>query len=129
MLVYLGITAFIALFGFVYEQFSHNVHTFYMWFAWIWVLGFGFVPYLLFYLLPIKRVPGLISESIYNFGVAMITFRSIYKGVIIIYNTTGEDMIMAYTIISIVSLVGGALLYAIGLLLNKKEEDQNWFLF
>lgn len=125
MLVYLGITAFIALFGFVYEQFSHNVHTFYMWFAWIWVLGFGFVPYLLFYLLPIKRVPGLISESIYNFGVAMITFRSIYKGVIIIYNTTGDDMIMAYTIISIVSLVGGALLYAIGLLLNKKEEDQN----
>ena len=125
MLVYLGITAFIALFGFVYEQFSHNVHTFYMWFAWIWVLGFGFVPYLLFYLLPIKRVPGLISESVYNFGVAMITFRSIYKGVIIIYNTTGDDMIMAYTIISIVSLVGGALLYAIGLLLNKKEEDQN----
>ena len=125
MLVYLGITAFIALFGFVYEQFSHNVHTFYMWFAWIWVLGFGFVPYLLFYLLPIKRVPGLVSESIYNFGVAMITFRSIYKGVIIIYNTTVDDMIMAYTIISIVSLVGGALLYAIGLLLNKKEEDQN----
>ena len=125
MLVYLGITAFIALFGFVYEQCSHNVHTFYMWFAWIWVLGFGFVPYLLFYLLPIKRVPGLVSESVYNFGVAMITFRSIYKGVIIIYNTTGDDMIMAYTIISIVSLVGGALLYAIGLLLNKKEEDQN----
>ena len=55
----------------------------------------------------------------------MITFRSIYKGVIIIYNTTGDDMIMAYTIISIVSLVGGALLYAIGLLLNKKEERQN----
>ena len=125
MLIYLGITAFIALFGFVYEQFSHNVHTFYMWFAWIWVLGFGFIPYLLFYLLPIKRVPGLVSESVYNFGVAMITFRSIYKGVIIIYNTTGDDMIMAYTIISIVSLVGGALLYAIGLLLNKKEERQN----
>ena len=125
MLIYLGITAFIALFGFVYEQFSHNVHTFYMWFAWIWVLGFGFIPYLLFYLLPIKRVPGLVSESVYNFGVAMITFRSIYKGVIIIYNTTGDDMIMAYTIISIVSLVGGAFLYAIGLLLNKKEEDQN----
>lgn len=125
MLIYLGITAFIALFGFVYEQFSHNVHTFYMWFAWIWVLGFGFIPYLLFYLLPIKRVPGLVSESVYNFGVAMITFRSIYKGVIIIYNTTGDGMIMAYTIISIVSLVGGALLYAIGLLLNKKEEDQN----
>lgn len=125
MLMYLGITAFIALFGFVYEQFSHNVHTFYMWFAWLWVFVFGFIPYLLLYLLPIKRVPGFLSECVYNFGVAMITFRSIYMGVIIIYNTTGEAMIMTYTIISIISLVVGAVLYITGLLLNKKEEHQN----
>lgn len=123
--MYLGITAFIALFGFVYEQFSHNVHTFYMWFAWLWVFVFGFIPYLLLYLLPIKRVPGFLSECVYNFGVAMITFRSIYMGVIIIYNTTGEAMIMIYTIISIISLVVGAVLYITGLLLNKKEEHQN----
>lgn len=123
--MYLGITAFIALFGFVYEQFSHNVHTFYMWFAWLWVFVFGFIPYLLLYLLPIKRVPGFLSECVYNFGVAMITFRSIYMGVIIIYNTTGEAMIMTYTIISIISLVVGAVLYITGLLLNKKEEHQN----
>ena len=125
MLMYLGITAFIALFGFVYEQFSHNVHTFYMWFAWLWVFVFGFIPYLLLYLLPIKRVPGFLSECVYNFGVAMITFRSIYMGVIIIYNTTGEAMIMTYTIISIISLVVGTVLYITGLLLNKKEEHQN----
>ena len=123
--MYLGITAFIALFGCVYEQFSHNVHTFYMWFAWIWVLGFGFIPYLLLYLLPIKRVPGFLTECVYNFGVAMITFRSIYMGVIIIYNTTGDNMIMAYTILSIIGLTVGVILYIIGLLLNKKQEAHN----
>ena len=125
MLIYLGITAFIALFGCVYEQFSHNVHTFYMWFAWIWVLGFGFVPYLLLYLLPIKQMPGYLTECVYNFGVAMITFRSIYKGVIIIYNTTGDDMIMAYTVLAIIGLASGLVLYIIGLLLNKKQESKN----
>ena len=122
MMVYLGITAFIALFGCVYEQFSHNVHTFYMWFAWIWVLIFGFVPYLLLYLLPIQKVPSMIPECIYNLGVALLTFRSIYKGVIIIYNTTGDAMILAYTILSIGCLSLGITLYIIGLLLNRKTE-------
>ena len=124
MLLYLGITAFLALFGFVYEQFSHNVHTFYMWFAWIWVLGFGFIPYLLLYLLPVKWMPGVLTESVYNFGVAMITVRSIFKGVIIIYNTTGDTMILAYTIIAIVSLSLGVILYLAGLLINKENFDE-----
>ena len=124
LIAYIGITAFIALFGFVYEQFSHNVHTFYMWFAWIWPLGFGVIPYLLLYLLPIKKVPGLISESIYNLGVALLTARSIYIGVIVIYNTTGETMILIYTILSIVCLTLGVLLYFVGLFLNKEEQAQ-----
>lgn len=122
LLVYIGITAFIALFGAVYEQYSHNVHTFYMWFAWIWVLGFGVVPYALLYFLPIKWVPGTLTESIYNLGVAILTVRSIYKGVIIIYNTTGDNMILGYTIISISCLLTGVVLYTIALLLKKKAE-------
>ena len=123
MVLYLGITAFIALFGIVYEQFSHNVHTFYMWFAWIWPLIFGFIPYLLFYVLKAKRVPGLLSESIYNFGVAMLTLRSVFKGVIIIYNTTSDTMVLVYTILAVVSLSIGVILYITGLLINKKEES------
>ena len=121
LIAYLGITAFIALFGFVYEQFSHNVHTFYMWFAWIWPLGFGVVPYLLLYLLPIKKVPGLISESVYNLGVALLTARSIYIGVIVIYNTTNDSMVLVYTIVSIVCLCLGASMYLVGLLINSDK--------
>ena len=93
-----------------------------MWFAWIWPLIFGFIPYLLFYLLPIKKVPGIITESVYNFGVAMLTVRSIYMGVIIIYNTTGDTMITIYTILSIVSLTLGAALYVLGLFISEKEK-------
>lgn len=124
VLIYTGITLFIALFGAVYEQFSHNVHTAYMWFAWAWVLGFGLIPYLLLYLLPIKKMPGQITECVYNLGVAMITVRSIYIGVILIYNTTGDDMILAYTIISIVLLSLGVLMYTYGLFFSKKEQTQ-----
>ena len=124
MVLYLGITAFIALFGIVYEQFSHNVHTFYMWFAWIWPLIFGFIPYLLLYVLKIKRVPGLLTESFYNFGVAMLTVRSVFKGVIIIYNTTSDVMVLVYTILAIVSLLAGVALYITGLLINKKAEGR-----
>ena len=129
VLSYVGITAFIALFGAVYEQFSHDVHTPYMWFAWVWVLGFGLIPHLLLYLLPLKKVPGLLSGSIYNFGVAMITSRSIFIGVVTIANTPNQKWEVAYLVISIIALVGGVLLYLIGLSMDKnavkKEEKQS----
>lgn len=121
LFLYLGITVFIVVFAAVYERFSHDVYSFHMWFAWIWVLGFGVVPYLLFFFLPIKKVPGYLTECFYNFGVAMLTIRSIYIGVVDIYGTSREGMITVYTVISIVFLSIGVLLYIIGLLLNKKE--------
>lgn len=123
MVLYIGITAFIALFGIVYEQFSHHVDTFYMWFAWIWPLIFGFVPYLLLYVLKAPRVPGLLSECFYNLGVALLTVRSVFKGVIIIYNTTNDGVVLVYTILTVVSLSIGVILYITGLLINKKEES------
>lgn len=69
-------------------------------------------------------MPGTLTESIYNLGVAMLTVRSIYMGVIIIYNTTGDNMVLVYTVISIVCLSVGALLYIIGLLLNRKTKTE-----
>ena len=90
-----------------------------MWFAWAWVLGFGVVPYLLLYLLPIKYVPGTITENIYNFGVAMITTRSIFIGVIYIYGTTHEKMILVYSILSIIFLVTGVIMYITFWLIKK----------
>ena len=92
-----------------------------MWFAWIWPLIFGFVPYLLLYVLKAPRVPGLLSECFYNLGVALLTVRSVFKGVIIIYNTTNDGVVLVYTILTVVSLSIGVILYITGLLINKKE--------
>ena len=119
---YIAITAFIAIFGFVYEQFSHNVHSFFMWFAWLWSLGFGVGAYVLLYFLPVKRVPGMITECIYNLGVALLTAGSIYKGVIDIYGTTADVMISTYFILG-ASFVGiGLFLYIIFLAIPKQEK-------
>ena len=120
LILYIGITAFIALFGFVYEQFSNGVNSNYMWFAWVWVLGFGVVPYLLLYLLPIKRVPGTITECVYNLGVAVLTTRSIFLGVLQIYGKTNSKMVIVYTVLAILFLVAGVALYIYGLF-SKKE--------
>ena len=126
VIAYIGITAFIALFGAVYEQYSHNVHTPYMWFAWVWVLCFGLVPHLLLYFLPVKYVPGIVSGSTYNFGVAMITTRSIYIGVTTIANTPNHQWEVIYLIVSLLFLIGGAILYGMGFALPKdKETEEN----
>ena len=124
LLLYIGITAFIALFGFVYEQFSHGVNSNYMWFAWAWVLGFGVIPYLLLYLLPIKRVPGTLTECVYNLGVAILTTRSIFIGVLEIYGKTNSKMVVVYTILAVLFLAAGVALYIYGLFSKKEETEE-----
>ena len=123
LMLYVGITAFIALFGFVYEQFSHGINSNYMWFAWAWVLGFGVLPYLALFLLPIKKVPGTLSECVYNLGVAILTTRSIFIGVLQIYGKTNSKMVLVYTILAIVFLVAGVALYLYGLFTQRKKQN------
>ena len=123
LVLYIFLTVFIALFGFVYEQFSNGVNSNYMWFAWVWVLGFGVLPYLVLYFLPIKKVPGTISECAYNLGVAILTTRSIFLGVLQIYGKTNSKMVIVYTILVIVCFIASVALYLYGLF-SKKEETK-----
>ena len=123
LILYIFLTAFIALFGFVYEQFSNGVNSNYMWFAWAWVLGFGVLPCLALYFLPIKKVPGTISECAYNLGVAILTTRSIFLGVLQIYGKTNSKMVIVYTILVIVCFAASVALYLYGLF-SKKEETK-----
>ena len=115
LIIYAGVTAFVALFGAVYEVFSHNVYSANMVFAWVYPLVFGIaLLYLPLFLLScfskIKYVPGTIPACVYNFGVAMVTIRSIFIGVVEIYGRTNKNMVAAYTVLSILFLVAGALL-------------------
>lgn len=128
LFIYVGVTLFVALFGGIYEIYSHNVYSANMVFAWAFTLGFGVGMYLLLYLLPIKQVPGLITSSIYHLGVALLTFRSIFIGVLEIYGTTNEGMVLTYSILSglLVGISGLAyLIIIIYSLINRNKEPQN----
>ena len=112
--IYIGVTIFIGLFGAIYEMNSNNVFSPAMYLAWIIPCVLGVGMYILLTYAPIKQVPGTLVECIYNFGVAMLTVRSIFIGVIEIYGTTNKAMLLAYTIISIIFLaIGGSAYLAI----------------
>ena len=116
LLIYAGITAFIALFGYVYEMFGHGVISLAMYLAFLYPLSLGCVVYLLLWLLPIKWTPSFVTQNIYNFGVAMLTLGSIYRGVVEIYGTPREEMCRAYLIIGLVFISIAIILLIIGLI-------------
>lgn len=112
--IYIGVTIFIGLFGAIYEMNSNNVFSPAMYLAWIIPCILGVGVYLTLTYAPIKQVPGTLVECIYNFGVAMLTVRSIFIGVIEIYGTTNRVMLTIYTVLSIVFLaIGGSAYLAI----------------
>ena len=119
--IYLGIAAFIALFGGIYEQFSHGIMSKHMIYAYHWVIALGAIVYLILWLLPLKKMPGVLTECIYNTGVAMMTMRSIYMGVVEIYGKSGNRMTAAYTFVTILFLVMGATLLIVSYFLPIKE--------
>lgn len=111
--VYLLIAAFCALFGGVYERFSHGVYSYDMLYAFAYPLAGGAIPFLLLGLL--GKWPNALVRTIWHCGIATLTVGSIIRGVLEIYGTT-NGLTVCYNI------AGGALLLVgivVGLL--KKE--------
>ena len=111
LFIYIGITLFVGLFSTIYEINSHKVYSADMVFAFIYPLIFGVGMYVLLYFLPIAKVPGIIPATIYNFGVAMLTMRSIFIGVLKIYGTTNRAMVVIYTVLALTFIIIGFGLY------------------
>ena len=111
LFIYIGITLFVVLFSTIYEINSHKVYSADMVFAFIYPLIFGVGMYTLLRFIPIARVPGVIPATIYNFGVAMLTVRSIFIGVLKIYGTTNRAMVVIYTILALTFIIIGFGLY------------------
>ena len=88
--LYLGISLFIALFGFIYELFSHRVYSGYMIFAFLFPLLGGFLPYLFFAIDGRNASPRTLSACFYNAGIAALTAGSLFRGVLVIYGTTSH---------------------------------------
>ena len=88
-LQYFTAALFCALFGAVYELFSHSVFSYYMLYAFMIPLVGGA---LLFFLMGYFqwKIPGKVSRSLWQFGIAALTVGCLLQGVLEIYGTTNR---------------------------------------
>ena len=98
--------AFLALFGVIYESFSHGVYSGYMIGAFAIPLGLGALPYGV--LFAVKKDPGRIFINLWNAGIAAMSVGSVFRGVLEIYGTTNS--------LSVVYPIAGGILLAAGFL-------------
>ncbi len=101
--------AFLALFGAVYEVFSHQVYSYFMLYAFAIPLVMGALPYTV--LLLKEKYPGKLFLNLWNTAIATLSIGSVFAGVLAIYGTT-NSLIVVYPIaggllilISLVSLL------------------------
>ena len=85
---YLLIAGFCALFGGIYEKFSHGVYSYDMIYAFAYPLAGGAIPYLALGLT--GKWPPSAARVLGHWGIAALTVGSIIRGVLEIYGTTNE---------------------------------------
>ena len=119
-LIYLLIAIFCALFGIIYEQFSHGVYSGYMIYAFAFPLIGGTLPFAALSLFAHGLLPGRLSRFLYNAGIAALTVGSIMKGVLEIYGTT-NDLLIIYRFAGFGFVGTGLMIYAAELLSARKS--------
>lgn len=106
--VYLLISLFCALFGAVYELFSHEVYSFYMIYAFVFPLAGGVLPFLLMGMEKLSKRPSAISCNLYHAGISTLTVASILSGIVEIYGTT-NTLIRIYWMTGTFMILGSLL--------------------
>ena len=102
---YVHCSLFVALFGAIYESFSHQVFSGYMIYAFAIPLALGAVP-TLWLAKSAKPGPSGFSCCLYHCGIATLTVGCIFQGVLEIYGTTNR-LILVYPIAGGLLTVGG----------------------
>ena len=114
-------TVFLALFGAVYEAFSHEVYSFCMIYAFAIPLILGVLTYTL--LLIFKKYPGRAAMNLWNSGIAALSVGCVFRGALEIYGTTNS--------LCIVYPISGSFLLTAGLIagiIRNKKTDPSIFL-
>jgi len=88
-------TAFLALFGAIYEIFSHEVYSYFMLYAFAIPLVMGVLPYSILMLK--EKYPDRKFLNLWNTAIAIFSIGSIFAGVLAIYGTT-NSLIIVYPI-------------------------------
>ena len=118
-LVYLILSVFCALFGAVYELFSHVVYSFYMIYAFGFPLVGGALPYGILSAFHLSKSSSLLARNLYHSGIATLTVGSIVRGVLDIYGTT-NSLSRYYWFVGIFAVVAGVVIGSIRPFLRKK---------
>ena len=118
-LVYLILSVFCALFGAVYELFSHEVYSFYMLYAFGFPLVGGALPYGILSAFHLSKSSSALARNLYHSGIATLTVGSIVRGVLDIYGTT-NSLSRYYWFVGIFAVVAGVVIGSIRPFLRKK---------
>lgn len=110
-LIYLFISMFCALFGAIYEYFSHEVYSYFMIYAFVFPLAGGVLPFLGL-TLGKKSFPTKLTYNLYNSGIASLTLGSVCQGILDIYGTSNR-LICVYWIMGVLFCLSGIICYLI----------------
>ena len=113
-------TAFLALFGAIYEAFSHEVYSYFMIYAFAVPLTLGVLPYAL--LLISLNYPGRAALNLWNSGNAAISVGCVFRGVLEIYGTT-NSLSVIYPVSGLLLLTAGLITGIVGLKRKQKNPD------
>ena len=104
-------TIFLALFGAIYELFSHGVYSYHM----IYAFGFPLIMGVLLYAVLILRgkYPRRSFLNVWNTAIATFCLGSVFEGVLEIYGTS-NPLVIVYP-------VAGGILLIIGLIMLARQ--------
>lgn len=88
-------SVFLALFGAIYEVFSHDVYSYFMIYAFAIPLGMGVLFYSILLIMNKYPVPRFLE--IWNTAIATLSIGCVFNGVLEIYGTT-NSLIVVYPI-------------------------------
>lgn len=110
-----------ALFGAVYERFSHGVYSYWMLYAFAFPLALGVLP---LYLVEALRapLPGSLRWGLYHAGIATLTVGSLISGALEIYGTS-SPLTFVYWIVGEVLTLLGVLLFLSRLIQAGQRRD------
>ncbi|SEL81008.1 MULTISPECIES: hypothetical protein [unclassified Butyrivibrio] len=99
-------TIFLALFGAIYEMYSHGVYSYFMIYAFAVPLIMGVLPYMIMHTLGKTASP--IFINLWNSAIATLSVGSVFAGVLAIYGTTNKLLII-YPIAGAVLILGSVI--------------------
>lgn len=112
-LVWLCAAAFVAVFGRVYQVFSHDVWSPSMVFAVMYPLLGGALPLTVCALCSVRVIPGRLCRWLLSAGLAALTVGSVLTGIFEIYGTTSR-LLAVYRFIGWPLVALAALVYLLG---------------